>query len=126
MRELPGAEPASIRYELLRLDDSVLPLAVIRDFAPRAMRRDAWLRHPNTASGVRCIHVRVPSLDAWHWTRVGRSADRPTGRRAASRLERKPRRMPAGRVGTEHARAELRSTPSALRRTRGVARSRVR
>jgi hypothetical protein len=68
VRELPGAEPATIRYEIFPLNDPALPFAVIRDSAPRAMRTDAWIRHPNTASAVRCIHVRVPSLgtpSAW-------------------------------------------------------------
>jgi hypothetical protein len=64
-RELLGAVPASIRYEIFSLREPSLPFAVIEDGAPGAMRTEPWLRHPNTASGVRRCHLLVPSLSEW-------------------------------------------------------------
>jgi hypothetical protein len=64
-RELLGAVPDSIRYEIFALREPCLPFAVIEDGAPGAMRVEQWLRHPNAASGVRRCHLLVPSLSAW-------------------------------------------------------------
>jgi hypothetical protein len=64
-RELPGAVPAGIHYEIFPLREPSLPFAVIKDSAPGAMRTEAWLRHPSTATGVRRVHLLVPSLSEW-------------------------------------------------------------
>jgi hypothetical protein len=64
-RELPGADPAEIGYEIVPLREPGFPLAFIADGAPGAMRRPEWLAHPNSATGVRSVHLRVPSLREW-------------------------------------------------------------
>jgi hypothetical protein len=64
-RELPGAHPPVIRYDIFSLRERGLPFAVIEDSAPAAMRTERWLRHPNSATGVRCVHLRVPALQPW-------------------------------------------------------------
>jgi hypothetical protein len=65
VRELPAADPVEIRYQIFSLREANLPFAFIADSAPGAMRTERWLAHVNTATGIRCLHVRVPSLDAW-------------------------------------------------------------
>jgi len=64
-RELPGAVPAGIHYEIFPLREPSLPFAVIKDSAPGAMRTEEWLRHPSSATGVRRVHLLVPSLPEW-------------------------------------------------------------
>ena len=65
VRELPGATPSRLRYEIFPLREPVLPFAIIEDGAPGAMRTPSWLRHPNAAIGVHRLHLRVPSLETW-------------------------------------------------------------
>jgi hypothetical protein len=65
VRELPGADPCEVRYQTFFLREANLPFAFIADSAPGAMRTERWLAHANTATAIRCLHVRVPSLDAW-------------------------------------------------------------
>jgi hypothetical protein len=65
VRELAGADPARIDYEIFSLAAPFASLAVIRDGAPGALRRERWLRHPNGARGVRRVDLRVPSREVW-------------------------------------------------------------
>jgi hypothetical protein len=65
VRELPGAEPPEIRYRIFSLREPDLPFSFIEDAAPGAMRTPAWLRHPNSATGIRCVHLRAPSSPRW-------------------------------------------------------------
>jgi len=69
VRELRDARPPEIRYRIFSLrgqprGQPALPFAFLEDSAPEAMRTDAWLQHPNSATGIRCVHLRVPSLQA--------------------------------------------------------------
>lgn len=65
VRTLPLAlEAETIHYEFRGEPDSGLPLGLIHDASPGALRRDDFTRHPNTATGVRCLHVRVPRIAA--------------------------------------------------------------
>jgi hypothetical protein len=62
VRVLEGADPPEIHYEFLALRGSDLPLGLIRDAAPRAMRTPAWTAHANGATGIERLHLRVPSI----------------------------------------------------------------
>ncbi len=53
--------PVEVDYEFLSLPGTGLPLALISDSSPEALRREAWLVHSNTAVGLRAVHLRVPS-----------------------------------------------------------------
>jgi hypothetical protein len=64
VRSLAGARPDRIEYQFCSAPDSGLPLGWIHDDAPGAMRSAAWTEHPNTATGIRRVHLRVPALDA--------------------------------------------------------------
>lgn len=60
-RTLEGASPSQVRYEFLSAPDSGLPLGLIFDAAPAAMRTPEWLTHPNTASAIRRLHLWAPA-----------------------------------------------------------------
>jgi hypothetical protein len=64
-RALPGAVPPTIPYEIFPLREPGFPFSVIADGAPGAMRAAAWLSHPNTATGLKSVHLRVPSAERW-------------------------------------------------------------
>jgi hypothetical protein len=63
VRELPDAEPSTVHYRTSSLRAAGLPLAVLQDSAPQAMRRPDWIRHPNAAIGLTRLHLRVRSSD---------------------------------------------------------------
>jgi hypothetical protein len=79
VRELPGATPSRMRYEMFPLREPALPFAVIADGSPDALRTAEWLRHPSSAVGVHSLHLRVPSLQTWRARSsllLGESAER--------------------------------------------------
>ena len=55
--------PIRISYEFLPLSRLGLPLGLISDSAPDALRQVSSLSHPNTASGIARVHLRVGSLE---------------------------------------------------------------
>ena len=64
VRSLPGASPAEVHYEFLVQRDTGLPVGLIHDGDPQAMRTKASMSHRNTATGIRRLHVRVPRVAA--------------------------------------------------------------
>lgn len=62
VRDFEDGGVTQIHYEFLALRGSGLPLGLIRDTAPSAMRTQAWTSHPNGATGIRRLHLRVPSV----------------------------------------------------------------
>jgi len=65
IRRTLAATPANaIDYRFLSLRSTGLPLGIIADSRPEALRRPEWLAHPNTALGIERVHLRVPSVTA--------------------------------------------------------------
>ena len=62
VRRLDVDPPRSISYEFLPLARLGLPFGLISDSAPESLRQVSTLSHPNTASGIARLHLRVPSV----------------------------------------------------------------
>ncbi len=62
IRRFDDGAAEEVRYEFLPLRRSGLPFGLISDSAPHALRRSDWLSHPNGATAVVGVHLRVPSL----------------------------------------------------------------
>ncbi len=62
MRRVEADPPFDIAYRFLPLERLGLPLGLISDSSPQALRRPDWLLHPNTAIGIATVHLRVPSV----------------------------------------------------------------